>query len=137
MKDILPMTFSVEFNKLFSFGIVLILINFNSFYSKVLSKLYLTVVHQTTYPFIICMWYHFFGCCNNVAKVAKRKTQMKHCCKWVLKLFYKVSPKSFLPPPTVKSALLRVERKDFYVLKDVYLVYHRSLTEPSLARKKK
>lgn len=29
-----------------------------------------------------------------------------------LRLLYEASPKSFLPPPTVKSALLRVERKE-------------------------
>src|SRR5699024_11415389 len=40
-----------------------------------------------------------------------------------LKFLYEINPESFLPPPTVKSALLRIERKQIYFVIGIIVMY--------------
>ena len=46
-----------------------------------------------------------------------------------LEFLYEISPGSFLPPPTIKSALLKIKRKQSSIVKHRLEIYH-SQTEP-------
>ena len=58
-------------------------------------------------------------------KIYNPQTVLYHTF-YEMKLLYEINPESFMPPPTVKSALLRVERKEFsmrFELKVKYLYF--------------